>query len=244
MSNTNYTPPTLDELLDRRWVSGEQRAFFEAVADCKRDGIRIGTLAFEARSKRLHETRASQKHSELLLAAHALAAVGLRDFDLSPGERPDFQLRLGSDHVGLEVAELVEPESARISNSAENIRIDIRERLDADRILREALGDRFISLSAWECPKRSLERKIVDEYERLIRTRLPQMVGSRIKDETYPAMTTCFVHAQFSEFQGGSVDFTPPPPLLTRIRSFPSRSKCSSENAKKLHLTRAIGYGL
>ena len=169
MDKTNHTPPTLDDLLANKQISAAQRPFFEAVASSRRAGVRIGMLPFETRSKSMHETRASQKHSELLLAAHALVAVGLRQCDFVPGEGPDFTLRYGAEVVGLEVAELVEPSSARVANATENIRIGIRELVDTDANLKAALRDRFISLRPWVCPKRSLERPMVEEYGRLIR---------------------------------------------------------------------------
>jgi hypothetical protein len=215
-------------------ISPAQHPLFQAVADATQNGVRIGTLPFEARSKRLHETRASQKHSEMLLAAHALVAVGIRDFDLVPGECPDFQLRYGTESVGLEVAELVEPESARISNAAENIRIEIRERVNADPTLQAALANSFISVSAWNCPKRSLERRIVDEYERLIRNApSPRKVGSRIQDPAYPTMTSCGVHVYHGNMKGGFVDFTTPPTAFDPQGLVPIAVKVLKRKQKK-----------
>lgn len=249
MSNARCTPPTLDQLLADNWISRAQRPSFEAVAECTRSGVRIGALPFETRSKSQYEIRASQKHGELLLAAHALVAIGLRGFDLVPGERPDFTLRYGSDIVGLEVAELVEPESARIKNAVDNIRIGIRERIDADPMLQEALGNRFVSLNPWICPKRSFERKLVDEYERLIRSsNPPKMLGAMVNDPAYPVMKACKVHMHVATLQGGFVDFKTPPTWFDPRGIMPvagkvlerKRKKAAIYNAGRLWLVMAV----
>ena len=253
MDWTNYMRPTLDDLLTNNQISDPQRPFFEAVADCTRAGVRIGKLPFETRSKSMHETRATQKHSELLLAAHALVAVGLRRCDLVPGERPDFTLRYGAEAIGPEVAELVEPASARVANATENIRIGIRELVDTDATLTAALGDRFISLRPWVCPKRSLERPMVEEYGRLIRAiALPKMLGSQVNDPAYPAMRACKVHVYVSSFSGGYVDFTTPPtafdpqglvPVATRVLER-KRKKAAAYSGGPHWLVMAVTDGM
>ncbi len=69
----------------------------------------IGSLPLATMTKSRHETRYEEKDREMLLVAHALVAAKLPTFDLSPRERPDFELRLGAYSVGVEVAELIDP---------------------------------------------------------------------------------------------------------------------------------------
>jgi hypothetical protein len=212
MSSSNYQPPSIDELLAKNWLSPRQRPMFEAVAQCTTDGSRIGAIPFDVRSKSRHETRAAQKHSELLLAAHALVSVNVRGLDLSPGESPDFTLSLGADRVGLEVAELIEPTSARTQNAAENIRIVIRERLDGDAALRSRLGDRFISVQTWDTPKRSHERGIADECFRLLASGVaPNLRAHQFEDKAYPLLSYYRGHLYESKLTGGMFDYKTPP---------------------------------
>jgi hypothetical protein len=203
------------------------------VADCGCNGVRIGTLPHAMASKSRHESRYQQKQREMFLAAHALVAANLRAFDLSPSERPDFELRHGAETVGVEVAELVEPESARTANAAENMRIGIRELLDTDQVFRAALGDRFLSLSCWVTPKRSKERIIVEEYRRFVMTQSPLMLGSRVNDNTFPMLKTHEAHIYIGQVDGGFIDITTPPSSFSPTAMVPVAAKVLERKKKK-----------
>lgn len=208
-SNTSGVP-TLDRLLAGGLIAELQRPEFAAVADCTRDGVRIGSLPPEMMTPCRHESRYAQKYRELQLAAHALVAAGLTRFDLSPGERPDFQLRHGSESVGLEVAELVEPESARTTNAIRNMDVTLREGLDSDHSLRSAVGDRAIAFSPWLTPKRSAERQLVAEFQDFIRLSSPVMLGNMVNDARMPTLRAHRTHVYIGHFTGGLVDVRAP----------------------------------
>lgn len=243
-SSINYQPPSIDELLAKNWLSPRQRPLFEAVAACTIDGSRIGAIPFDVRSKSRNETRASQKHSELLLAAHALVSVNVREFDSSPGESPDFTLRIGHDQVGLEVAELIEPNSARAENAAENIRIDVRERLDADVALRAQMGDRFISVQTWDTPKRSHEHGIAEECCRIISAGAPDCRANQVEEKAYPLLTQYRGHLYESELKGGMFDYKTPACWYDPEAIMPIASRVLYRKKKKALKCGSAAFGL
>lgn len=239
MEESKYTPPSIDELLANNWISPRQRPQFEAVAACTTDGTRIGSIPFDVRSKSRHETRATQKHSELLLAAHALVSVNVRDFDLSPRESPDFVLSAGADRIGLEVAELIEPASARTQNAAENIRTAVRDRLDADALLRAKLGNRFISVQTWDTPKRSHEQRIADECCRLVDAgMLPNLRANQVEDKAYPTLSYYRGHLYVLELDGGMFEYRTPGSWFDPDAMVPIAMRVLARKKKK-----ALTYG-
>lgn len=233
------SPPTLDEQLQAPWWFSEaQRPLFEAVADCTRDGVRIGSIRFERRAESPHESRAMDKHGELLLAAYALVAVGIRNVDFSLSERPDFVVTRGAQKIGLEVTQLIAPESAQAQNVADNIRIAVQGRLDSDAVLRAQLGDRSLSVNTWDTPKRSHEPQIVEECCRLIGANTIAFRGNQIENSAFPKLSHYRGHVYESRLEGGMFDFTTPPSV------FDPNSMASiamSMLAKKKE--KAAGYG-
>jgi hypothetical protein len=122
--------PTIDRLLTESWFT--RRAQWEAIAEFTIDGGRLGAQPYRLASGSRHETRLEQKLSETFLVAHALAHLGYRNINLKARESPDFCVSFptavgsGNGTIGIELAELVEPESARWYNAIENVRIGSR----------------------------------------------------------------------------------------------------------------------
>lgn len=211
---------TIDRLLAEGWFT--RTALWKAVADFTVDGRRLGAEPYEFTSGSRHETRLAQKQSETFLLAHALANLGHRDVALQSRESPDFRVTFpaGASAVGIEVAELVEPESARWRNAIENVRVGVRDVIDADPNLRAAIAGRYVSLSLWHCPNRAAERRLVSEIRELLRSDAlsAKCYGNRIVDSRFPTLTQHWAHLLVTQSDSGYVD------VSASAHSFDSRS--------------------
>ena len=184
---------------------------WSAVADFRIDGRRLGAEPYRVASRSRHETRLEQKQSETFLTAHALAHLGYRDVVLVAREAPDFCAILppSTESIGIEHAELVAPDSARWRNAIENIRIAVRDKVDADAGLQAAIRGRYISFSFWYCPNRSAERRVVCEITELLRNDANDREhhGERIFDGArFPTLFEHGAHLHVTKFAGASVD--------------------------------------
>ncbi len=202
---------TLDRLLAKGWLKGSAWA---AVADFYIDGSRLGAEPYRLASASRHETRFEQKQSETFLAAHALAQLGYRSVALQSRESPDFCatfVPVESPRVafGIEVAEIVDAESARWRNAIENVRVGVRDALDADSSLKAAVGDRCVNVTLWRCPSRSAERHLQREITELLRSAaIADQQGRRVVDMRFPALVEHWAHLYVSASRVGRVDVT------------------------------------
>jgi len=205
------TPLTIDRLMTEGWFT--RSAQWAAVAEFRIDGRRLGAEPYQLASRSRHETRLEQKQSETFLTAHALAHLGYRDVVLEAREAPDFRATLppSTKSIGIEHAELVEPESARWRNAIENVRIAVRDEVDADAGLHAAIRGRYVSFSFWRCPDRSAERRVVREITELLRNDAidKEHHGKRILDGArFPTLVAYWAHLRVTKFAGASVDVT------------------------------------
>ncbi len=204
----------MDRLLAEGWFT--RTAQWAAVADFTIDGRRLGAEPYQLASSSQHETRLQQKQSETFLVAHALAHLGYRDVELRARESPDFRATFpitaspANGTIGIELAELVEPDSARWANAVENVRIGVRDAVDADGTLRAAISGRYVSLSLWRCPNRSAERRLVREISELLGSDAiaAECHGNRIVDARFRALVEHWAHLHVTTFDGGYVDVT------------------------------------
>jgi hypothetical protein len=207
-------PPTIDRLVAERWFANP--GHWRAVADFTVDGRRLGAEPYRLASRSPHETRLEQKQSETLLVADALAHLGYHGVALQARESPDFRatFRLGAGGrlgtVGIELAQLVEPESARWHNAIENLRIAVRDAVDADPALQTALSGRYVSLNFWHCPKRSAERRLLREILELLRSDMlaAERGGNRIVDGRFPTLVQHWAHVHVNASEHAYVDVT------------------------------------
>jgi hypothetical protein len=200
---------SIDALIAEGWLAGPQ---WSAVGDFSIDGRRLGAEPYRHTSKSRHETRLVQDQSETFLVAHALANVGYRHVALRKGERPDFVgTFVDGVQVGVEVAELVEPQSARWRNAVENVRVGVRDMVDSDPALRAALAGRLLSVALWRCPSRVAEFRLKREIAQYVllgpsTTR----AGNRITDPRFPELTAHWAHVYSFESKLGHLDVTGP----------------------------------
>lgn len=212
-------PLTIDRLLTEQWFT--RTAPWQAVADFSIDGRRLGAEPYRLASRSRHETRLEQKQSETFLLAHALAYLGYRNVALAARESPDFRATFADrSAVGIEVAELVEPSSARWRNAIENVRIGVRDAVDAEPALQVALAGHYVSLNLWHCPSRTAEGRLLREIPALLRSDALHAArqGNRIVDPRFPTLAEHWAHLYVSPFDGAYVDVT------ASAHSFDSRS--------------------
>jgi len=128
-----------DVLADRFYADRELMAH---VAAFTLDGRPFGELPVRVRGPSAHETRFAPKDTEFEIAARALVRLGERTAAFTADERPDWRVRLADGRtIGLEVSE-VNP-SAGFANRVEDLRIALREAIDADPTL--PIAGRFLN---------------------------------------------------------------------------------------------------
>ncbi len=203
-------PLTIDRLLAEGWFTHRQWA---TVGEFTVDGRRLRAEPYRPISGSRHETRLEQKQSETFLVAHALAHLGFRHVALEPDESPDFRATfpLGvGEPIGIEVAELVEPDSARWRNAIENVRIGVRDAVDADPMLQAAITGRYVNLNLWRCPNRSAESRLLREILELLGSGAlaAERHGRRLVDTRFPTLVEHWAHLRVTSFDGGSIDVT------------------------------------
>jgi hypothetical protein len=211
---------TIDRLLAEGWFT--RTSIWAAMANYLIDDRRLGAEPYEFTYGSRHETRLAQKQSETFLVAHALAGLGYREVALQSRESPDFRATLpaGAGAVGIEVAELVEPESACWRNAIENVCVRVRDAVDADPDLQAAIAGRYIDIRLLQCPKRAAERRLVSEIQALLRSYAltARYDGNRIVDDRFPTLTEHCTHLHVTSFAGAHVD------ISASAHSFDSRS--------------------
>ena len=207
-------PLTIDRLLAKSWFS--RASSWDALSDFTIDGRRLGAEPYQFTSRSRHETRLKQKQSETFLVGHPLAHLGYREVALESRESPDFCATFlnAADQVtgsiGVEVAELVEPDSARWRNAVESVRIGVRDAVDADPALEAAIRGRFVSISLCHCPNRRAERRLLREILELLRGEAlaVECNGRRIVDARFPTLVEHWAHLFVRTFKGAYVDVT------------------------------------
>jgi hypothetical protein len=193
---------SVDRLLAEGWFSADATSPWPVIADYNLDGSRLGSQPYRMRpgprgaAPSPHETRLEQAQGEAFLAATILWRLGYRGIALSKTERPDFVVDLDNRQIGLEISEIVEEDSARWCNAIEDLRIIVRDAVDANPAIIGALQQRYVSISFWHCPKRSVVTALRDEIVAFLAAgaafALPQ---SRVVDQRFPLLTEHWVRA-------------------------------------------------
>jgi hypothetical protein len=119
----------------------EVRAHWQTIAETRVDGLPFADTEVRRRSPSPHDTRLSEKLSEVLLASHAFAQLGARDVDIDTGgaqrrESPDLVVAADGKRLGVEVREVIP--NAHAENVCAEFNIELRDRMDADPTLRPA----------------------------------------------------------------------------------------------------------
>jgi hypothetical protein len=129
-----YSAPwTLGEQLDRGWfgsAGSPSFKYWERVCGITVDGRTLYATHPLRRTPSAYEIRYSQKFSEVMIAACALARLDAENIAITTGgtvpqERPDLLAVIDGEQVGIEVGE-VHP-SAAIVNAATNLNIALNE---------------------------------------------------------------------------------------------------------------------
>jgi hypothetical protein len=207
-NSTQAETISIDRLIAEGWFSTPE---WRALADFTIDGRRLGAEPYQRISRSFHETRLERKQGEAFLLSCVLAHLGHRDVALRARESPDFTATFGSAiSIGIEVAEVVEPKSARWRNAIENVRIGVRDAVDANPNLQIALANRYVSLDLWRCPERTAEFRLIREIPQLLLSDLLSggSLGSRITDKRFPTLVEHWAHLYVNAFDGGYIDVT------------------------------------
>jgi hypothetical protein len=131
-----YTPYlfTISDRLEDGWYSGASAELMQTVGTMTlTETVTLLRRPWRMRSDSEHESRLAEKDAELMATAQLLAQLGHAGAALSAREAPDFTVRLrGDELLRIEVSEVVAPESAYHTNAAEDLKIALRDAVDAD----------------------------------------------------------------------------------------------------------------
>ncbi len=201
--------PTIDRLLTEGWIWNHQRTEFAQVADLRFLGRRLGEVPPVMQTGSRHEWRFAQKTRETRLLGHALVGAGELVADIKPRERPDFEVKLPSRSILVEVAELNAPDSARWSNTMAKMTLAVRDAVDLDPALKGALGDHYLTIIFNECPTSAKARNAIAEILAFVRTRGFETVPRDCLwpvNELYQTLASHRVLVSISHIKGGMID--------------------------------------
>jgi len=178
---------TIDQLLrsDESFAAYEGWRYGPIVNLCL-DGRRIGTLPSDFGFGDLYQPDVARKKAdELLAVANTLIILGMTIADLHPNERPDFIVSTApASELLVEVTDVVSP--CR-SDSVKSVMREVRQAVESDSSLKEALEGRSVLVTLQhtatetlpmdaltdDCPgdhiNRSASRKLVAEILEFIR---------------------------------------------------------------------------
>ncbi len=164
---------TIRALIDAGWFSGPRLGRWSQIARYRLDGAAMMDVPFEMRTPSLNDPRYSTKFSEVMIAAQALAMMGVRDADLTRGERPDLSVSVARRSIGLEVAEVTV--SAHFTNAFTELNAEINDAIDRDPTLRPTCIYLHFSMGAGRSdflPSPGDRRAILREVKRILLERL------------------------------------------------------------------------
>lgn len=132
-------------------------------------GSDLGTREFEMRSDRPYEFRFSQKQIELNILASVLTTAGYVGADIWPSERPDFRVNSASTKsVFVEVAEVVDPASARYHNTIMDLKFQVMQDVYEHPVRRGRMKERFLSFQLADVPRKRVLHQYRNDIVRFV----------------------------------------------------------------------------
>lgn len=170
----DVTDLSIRKLIEADVIRGHNAVMWAAMGAMTLDGRPLIDEPYRVRTNSVHDIRLAATKSEVLMAARALLLAGERDVAFLKSESPDFIATLADGRVvGVEVTEVIAPDSAHRENAMLDLNILLKEAVDADESLWPAYTYIAFNFAPFteELPDAAERAAIVDEITTILRNK-------------------------------------------------------------------------